>query len=176
MLLATGLSPYQGVDRQTIPNISLSKYLLDLKFEGVFIGEVSSSRKTPPKTKSSTNVQGQKAKLKFYPGKQKDRGIYDLTIGSQLITGEWSISEEWIHLWIDKVDRVKADKVSELAFRAPRFVDDGWIARGFPSEESTFLKGKLIMANVPDQKYHMRTNRGRLSPSRTEIVIHQQSP
>ncbi|MBC8066492.1 MAG: hypothetical protein H7Y17_16800 [Chlorobia bacterium] len=169
VLIATG--PGQTPkSSQVIPRIGVAMYLLDLKFEGFFIGEIRSLKGGSNWTAKNVSVQT-KATLKCWPGKKADRGNYQLTIGSRVVTGEWSISEERVHLWIDQIDRANVDSVYELSFRVLRFVDDGWVARIFPSEESSQLKGKLVMSNVPNPKYHMTTSSGRLSPSRTEIVV-----
>jgi hypothetical protein len=161
----TSGSPFTASSDQVIPSVSIPEYLLGLRFKGVFIGAVDPSLSGKGVTKTY------QASLRCEKGNKPNRGTYFLWLDNRSVTGEWSVDAEWVHLWIDEIDKKPVGGFSELAFRAPRFVDDGWIAWPSPNKKDGPVTGELIMKNVPDRKYHETRDHMEWSPSRIEIRV-----
>lgn len=172
MILALGPTKGQHPSMQVIPSVSLSKYLVEFKFEGVYVGGINLTGKPRAKPSKSANLQAHNATLKFLPKPKQGNGRYELKIGSHLVTGEWNVFDGcWVNLWVDKIGKGQIHVPAALTFRAPRFVDDSWVATDIVSSEEFPLLGRLVMANAVDRKYWKQKDGGYLSPSRTEILL-----
>jgi len=160
-LIAAGTYVVQGSQRPSQPpQIKIDDYLLRSKFFGVQLdgpmnepripGELAYSRlKTTGKAVSLTFAKGQ-------PGHGL-RGNYQMSIGSDRITGEWNITGSLVHLWIDFRNGKKVDhniEPMEILFRAPRTVLDPFaiVIQDPQGPKNRIFKGVILMS-VDDPKY-----------------------
>lgn len=158
-----------GTNQQVIPKVGISTYLTQLKFEGLYVGDINLTKRARPKSKKPIKLVVHSVSLKFFPKPLRGNGLYEMKLGSHLVTGEWNVFDEvWVNLWIDKIDKLEFG--TSMSFRAPRFVDDSWVAKDVIGHPEFALPGRLVISNVGDERYWKQKSGRHLLPSRTEIV------
>lgn len=161
-------------------------YLLASPFEGIQLDGPIKKDTFPSEGHLWTGALGRlygdlhstskRVSLKFSTDERnrRERGQHVLTIGKDKFEGEWNVTEDIVHLWIDKVNGVRVkpgQEPMEIYFRVPRVVDDPFVILAFHADPPTGKVRGVLLMRVHDDRYWKTSPGHSEQPSRTHIVL-----
>jgi len=155
-------------------SIEVVPFLLSTCFEGVQLDGPTSKSDALDRPYSKLKSTGKTIRLRFRrrTSGHGNPGFHRLLIGSDVYEGEFSVSEDFVHLWIDSHNgkSMKPGKESmAVFFRVPHIVDEPFVIRDFqvPSIGQR-VRGVLLVKAVPGKPW--RTVEGRVLKAGKTVV------
>jgi hypothetical protein len=168
-----------GYFYSTRNQIGLAQYLDDAYFEGVRL-VVTGDIRVPDQDLGAFRAMPGPVYLDFEEA-SGDRGAFKMTVAQHEVEGQWSFSgdsNEFVNLWIDKIDGKLPDYANEpdhLMFRPPRYVDDPFVVYSLSERDNvgrnSKIRGIYLLRNVGERKWWRTEDGAHLRPSRKEIIL-----